>query len=306
MNPGIRAFGDAVLGRGPLPWLGRRLTRNRLVVLAYHGVDDRASFARHLDHLQRHHSVVSIDEVLAALNGASLPPNAVLITFDDGERTVLTDGLPELQKRSLPSVLFAIAGFIDTDEPFWWYEVESLYERGGRVEAPVTGEGAPALVSALKHVPDDQRLAALDVLRTTAGGNGCRQGQLTADELRHLDANGMHVANHSLTHPLLDRCQDEKIRDEVLTAAAQLEGILQRPMRAFAYPNGNADARVAAAVRDSGADLAFLFDHKVGRWLPEDPMFVSRVCVNSDCSRDRFVAIVSGVHSAFHAIRGAM
>ena len=162
------------------------------------------------------------------------------------------------------------------------------------------------MVSALKHVPDDERLAALDVLRTTAGGDAFRQGQLTAEELRHLDANGMHVANHSLTHPLLDQCREDKIRDEVLSAAATLESILERPMRAFAYPIGNADDRVAAAVRESGADVAFLFDHKVGRWRPEDPMFVSRVCVNSDCSRDRFAALVSGVHPAFHAIRGAV
>ena len=126
----IRRVGDAVLGRGPLPWIGRWWTRRRLVVLAYHGVDDRASFSTHLDYLSRRYNAVTLDQVLGALNGGSLPANPVLITFDDGERTVLTDGLPELQSRDLPSVLFAIADFADTDDPFWWYETEALLDAG--------------------------------------------------------------------------------------------------------------------------------------------------------------------------------
>ena len=115
MKRSLGAILDLLMCRGPLPWLGRRWNRDRLVVLAYHGVDDRSSFAAHLDQLMRLYHVVSLDQVLSSIENGGLPPNSVLITFDDGERTVLTDGLPELQKRSLPSVLFAIAGLIDTE-----------------------------------------------------------------------------------------------------------------------------------------------------------------------------------------------
>ena len=292
------------MGRGPAAWLGRMWNRRRLVVLAYHGVDDRSSFAGHLDQLTQSYNVVSLDEVLASTRGATLPSNSVLITFYDGERTVLTEGLPELLERSLPSVLFAIAGFVDSDRPSWWYETEDLVSQGAA--SPTLGDvgDAASVVSAMKRVSDDVRLSILEELRRSATGGPSRQGQLTADELRYLDQNGMDVENHSWTHPLLDMCSDEKLQHEVVVAADRLEEILGRPMRAFAYPNGNSDSRVTAAVRARGTLAGFTFDHRIGKWAPNDPMLISRVRVNSTSIQHRFAAIVAGVHPAVHALRG--
>ena len=165
MKRRIGALVDLLMGRGPAAWLGRMWNRRRLVVLAYHGVDDRSSFAGHLDQLTKSYNVVSLDEVLASTRGASLPSNSVLITFDDGERTVLTEGLPELLERSLPSVLFAIADFVDSDRPFWWYETEDLVSHGAA--SPTLGDvgDAASVVGAMKRVSDDVRLSILEELR---------------------------------------------------------------------------------------------------------------------------------------------
>ena len=304
MKRSLGAILDLLMCRGPLPWLGRRWNRNRLVVLAYHGVDDRSSFAAHLDQLMRLYHVVSLDQVLSSIESGGLPPNSVLITFDDGERTVLTDGLPELQKRSLPSVLFAIAGLIDTEEPFWWWEVEDLVGRGATSSTLGNVDGVDAILAAMKEMRDVDRLASLAELRASAGGDHVRQVQLTADELRYLDANGMDVENHSLTHPLLDMCSETKIDHEVGAAADILEKILGRPVRAFAYPNGNADDRVTSAVRQRGTKAAFAFNHRSDKWVSNDLMLISRVRVNSTSTQRRFAAIVSGVHPAIHALRG--
>lgn len=292
------------MGRGPLPWLSRRTHRDHLAVLAYHGVEDRACFARHLDHLAAHHTVVSLDQVLAALNGGDLPPCPVLITFDDGERSVLTDGLPELEARSMPSVLFAIAGLVGSTDPFWWYEAEELVRRGGASETLRGASDPAAAVATMKRIPDAARLATLDELRLSAGGAAHTQPQLTPNELSELDRRGMAVENHSWSHPLLDMCSDEKIAHEVEAAADRLEDILGRPVRAFAYPNGNVDERVAATVRGRGHTAGFLFDHRLAEWAPDDVLRISRVRVNSTTSIDRFAAIVSGVHPWFHGLRG--
>lgn len=294
---------DALMGRGPLASLGRWWNRNRLVVLAYHGVDDRARFSKHLDLLKRKYNVVSLDDVVAAIDGAPLPKHAVLITFDDGERTVLTDGLPELQQRGLPSVLFAIADFIDSNKPFWWFETERLVNDGATSATLGEKPDAAAAVRDIKVLPDAERMQILEELRASSGA-AVFQGQLTSDELRHLDESGMVVENHSWSHPLLDMCDDEKITHEVDAASARLEEIVGRPMRAFAYPNGNYDDRVVSAVRQSGTTAAFAFNHKIDPWRPSDLMVMSRVRVNSDTSLDRFSAIVSGVHPAIHTLRG--
>src|SRR5205814_4390262 len=100
-------------------------TRAKLAILAYHGVDDATQFERQLDHLVGAANVVTLDQAIDGLLGhRPLPPRAVLITFDDGLRSVLELGLPLLRDRSLPSVAFVVVGLVDRDEPHWWTEVE--------------------------------------------------------------------------------------------------------------------------------------------------------------------------------------
>jgi len=49
-----------------------------------------------------------------------------LVTFDDGERSVIEKGAPVLDELSIPCLLFVVAGLLDTDTPFWWEEVAAL------------------------------------------------------------------------------------------------------------------------------------------------------------------------------------
>jgi peptidoglycan/xylan/chitin deacetylase (PgdA/CDA1 family) len=156
----------------------------------------------------------------------------------------------------------------------------------------------------MKKMQDSDRLATLAELRASADGDPITQRQPTSNELRTLDAEGMAVENHSQTHPLLDKCDDDKVTTEVVSGALKLQEILGRPMRAFAYPNGNWDDRAVSSVRDTGNEVAFTFNHRIDKWTPGEPLLMSRVRVNSDGSIRRFAAIVSGVHPACHALRG--
>jgi len=276
-----------------------------LVVLAYHGVDDRRQFGAHLDHIVASYEPVSLDDVLAAVDGSSLPPRAALITFDDGERTVLTAGLPELESRGLPSVLFAVPGVLDSEAPFWWVEAESLIRAGASsdlIPGPVAAKGSASVVRYLKIIPDVKLQEILADLRAEA--EPVRTSQLTSEELAVMDGRGMRVENHSLTHPLLDMCTDEKITSEILTAHALLAEVLGREPSVFAYPNGNVDDRVVGVLRDHGYRAAFLFDHRITPLPVSDPLRVSRVRVNSTTTTDRFISIAAGVHPALHQARG--
>jgi peptidoglycan/xylan/chitin deacetylase (PgdA/CDA1 family) len=263
-------------------------------VLAYHAVDDPARFEAHLDHLQRHYNAVDLDTAIAALEQRRpLPPRSVLVTFDDGDRSVYTEGLPRLAARNMPAVLFVVAGFIGGDQPFWWEEVASAY-----------GAEASATVRALKAVPDADRRVQLNELRTRAGFVAPTRRHLNADELVELDRRGVAIGSHSNTHPCLDQCDDDTIDAEVGDAHEALTQVLGHAPRAFAYPNGNVDDRVAAAVRAAGYPIAFVFDHRTTAWPPPDPLRVSRLRVNATDDLDEFALKVSGAHAfALHARR---
>ncbi|MCF2529761.1 polysaccharide deacetylase family protein [Yinghuangia soli] len=286
--------------RSPAQWWFGGRAATRLAVLGYHGVDDEAGFARQLDRLMRISRPVSLADVEDAVeHRRPLPGRAVLLTFDDGERSVYERGLPLLRERGIPAVAFVTPSLLDTDTPFWWHEVATLVAAGAGADS---GRTTAQWLRHLKTVPQAERLAELDRLRE--GREPVRQAQLTADEVRRLDADGIRVENHSLTHPLLDRCTDADVREEITAAHGQLAGILGREPTSFAYPNGNWDVRAERVLQDLGYRTGFLFDHRLGPRLPDHPLRISRLRIASTTPPDRFETILSGLHPAVHGLRG--
>ena len=287
---------DTALRLSPVQAAFRWSASRRLAVLAYHGVDDPERFAQHLDHVRRTASALSIEEALEAFEGRRpLPKRAVLITFDDGHRSVLEAGLPLLRERGLPAVAFVIAGLLDTDRPFWWSEVAELARRGGVAE----GISAPSprdVAVALKRVPDERRRAAIQELRATADGGAEPAHQLSADEVRTLESAGVAIGNHTWSHPCLSRCEDEVVRREIEKSHVRLTEVLGHAPIVFAYPDGDRDARAVSHLRGLGYRAAFLFDHRLSAERPADPFAVSRLRINSDATVDRMQTIASGLH----------
>jgi peptidoglycan/xylan/chitin deacetylase (PgdA/CDA1 family) len=294
---------DGVLDRSPAQGYFRWRVSHGLVVLAYHDVPDADAFAWQVDYLREHMHPVALADVTAAMRARStLPRGAVLITFDDGDRTVYENALPVLRARRVPAATFVVAGLIGTREPFWWREVDQLTRAGAA--APDLPPDASARVAALKAVSDSERRAALDRLRSSAPHARPTEHQLERSELRELDAAGISIGNHTLTHPCLDRCSDAILEAEIVQAHEKLLGILGKGPTAFAYPNGNADGRALRILARLRYDVAFLFDHRVGRFPPSNPYGVSRVRISSRTSPDRFRILTSGLHSAVHHLIG--
>lgn len=286
---------QGALARSPAQVALRLANRRRLGVLAYHAVTDAAAFARQLDWLQEHASVIGLDALLRWRTDP-LPRHPVLLTFDDGDRSVLDVAAPLLHERGLPAVAFVVAGLVDTDEPFWWVEVAQLGRRLGHPAVELR-----RAVLRLKQVPDQQRRQALADLRRRAGR--LRTPQLTSEELRRLEASGVRVGNHSWSHACLDRCDDRSLRHEVQAAHRRLEEVLGHRPVAFAYPNGNHDERVVRCVRAAGYEVGFIFDHRLAE-PTGDLLLTSRIRLDADAGIDRLRIMVSGLHPAIHRMRG--
>ncbi len=300
---------DAALARSPLQPLFRRRADRRLRVLAYHGVADPERFAAQLDLLAAELAPVSLERLVAALDGGEpLPPRAVLLTFDDGERSLFEAGLPLLAERGIPAVAFVIAGLIDTLTPPWWIEAEALAARWGTGEAGpeflrLAGYGGE-LVRTLKRLSDEQRRSLLEELRGTSGAPTPPVPQLNAAELRALEAGGVAIGSHTWSHPILPRCGDAAVAEEIRRAHEALTAALGRPPLAFAYPNGDADPRAERELAALGYRAAFLFDHRLSPAPPPERFRISRLRVNSDTPIDRFRIVLSGLHPALHRLRG--
>ena len=81
------------------------------------------------------------------------------------------------------------------------------------------------------------------------------------DALRALDPDLVEIGAHTCTHPILSRCDQERVIREVAGSKKEIEKQLGREVRAFCYPNGqwpDVDEQCFAAVREAGYDSAVM------------------------------------------------
>lgn len=259
-------------------------------ILTYHKVVDKQNFGRQLSFLKRkRYNVLSLDEFKTKYFSGSLKARDVLITFDDGEYSVYENAMPLLKEFGFPSVLFIITGIIGTDQPFWWDEI--MHYSGSMDE-----------VRRAKKVSNAERLQLLDQMRLHKNGPSFRQRQLNIGELRELEQNGMSIANHTNTHPMLDKVTKEELMSELNESVKFLRDNGFKHFDALAYPNGNISEEAIQHLQTSGIRLGFMFDHLPCK-KPGLPYRISRLSVNDHTPMWKFRLITSGIHSRYLAIR---
>ncbi len=266
-----------------IPFIG--FSKKKLRVLAYHTVNDEVSFEKQLIYISKNFNVISSDDLKQhLLQNKALPEKALLITFDDGDISVLEKGLPVLKKYNLPAVLFVITELINTSKPFWWYEMEQLLDK----------KTADSKVWEVKKMTNTERLAYMDEIRSLSESQ-IKQRQLTTKELKLLHSSNITVANHSHTHPMFDKSTVEELESEMNMAHDYLkENGFAYEM--FAYPNGNYDLTAEKVLSEKGIEYAFLFDHLIND-RKINPLRISRIRVNAEDNLYEFKAKVSGLHS---------
>jgi peptidoglycan/xylan/chitin deacetylase (PgdA/CDA1 family) len=295
---------DLVLRWTPAQAFMQRRRAGRLAVITYHAVHDGDVFDDHLDVLAESGTFVSLEDVAANVTDRRpLPSRPTLVTFDDGDPSVLHTAAPRLHARGIPAVVFLITDLIGTDRVVWTIEVEQLVASGGRTALDPTTDGR-ALARMLKGCPDDVRLHVIEELRDTATGGRPTAPQLSAADIAHLGRLGVAVASHTKTHPCLPQSSDDVIDREVAGSREVLADLLGQPPIAIAYPNGDHDSRSRRAVSRAGYAVAFGFDHRLSPIPPNDPYAISRLRMNAHASGNRVRTVVSGLHPAIHHMRG--
>jgi peptidoglycan/xylan/chitin deacetylase (PgdA/CDA1 family) len=209
-----------------------------VAVLCYHGIRgdgtedlpfrdlhvDRSAFEGHCRILRECCSPISATQLLAALNGASLPPRPALVTFDDGYRSVLDLGLPILEEHEIPAAVFVCVEPIVRHEHFWY---DSVYR--------ARGEEA---VAAARRIGTAEWRTLVDASATPAQASDTHR-PMTVDELRRLAASPLiEIGGHTMTHLTLARASVEEQRDEIEKCRDNVTSLVGAIPAGFAYPYG--------------------------------------------------------------------
>jgi peptidoglycan/xylan/chitin deacetylase (PgdA/CDA1 family) len=251
--------------------------------------------------LAHHYRPVSAAEVLRAkLGGVPLPGRAALVTFDDAYRDFREVAWPLLRARGVPAVLFVPTAYPSHPERrFWWDRLHQVVTRCGAHEV-VTPLGSLSLRSReerrkalrrieshLKSLPHDAAMSFLEDVLACLGepaedrAPGVRAGGdvLGWSELRELAQEGVTLAPHSRWHPLLTRCTEGRIRDEVRGSLEDLRRELGDVLPIFSYPDGSHDARVRQVLEEEGIELALTQDDGPNDLRTADPLRLCRTDV---------------------------
>jgi peptidoglycan/xylan/chitin deacetylase (PgdA/CDA1 family) len=289
-KPRAEALVDRAMGHRMLGRLAAITLKAPLRVLAYHAVLDPAGFEAQMEHLVERYRPVSSEQVVRWLDGATLLPGAVWVTFDDGDPTVVERGLPILSRLGIPATMFICPGVIDTDRPYWWEIIDQI---------------SPIEVARLKGVPNAERIARTEEvanqLREERGADLSRR-QLSSEKLQQWLEAGGDVGNHTWDHPIMDRCEPEEQERQIRTAHDWIMDRVRPARLLYAHPNGNAVAHSDSVLAALGYDLSVMFDHRIASVRTRTRL--SRLRTNADSDLTRFRAIVSGVHPTVHRLRG--
>lgn len=261
---------------------------------------DPAGFERLVRQIALHATPVGVRDVLTAVRaGRELPDRAVLVTVDDAYRDFARIAWPVLKRHGVPTVLFVPTAHPgDPDRCFWWDRLHAAFELGGVARRQRLGiEGTTALDAfrsvrgRIKSMPHHDAMALVDDwVEQLTDGHPSRATSLVAgavsdwDELRALAADGVDIAPHSRTHPMLDQLPDDEIDAEVSGSWQDLVAEIPDAVPVFAYPSGGHDPRVRAAVERSELELAFTTERGVALPGRDDPFALPRLNVGAHTS----------------------
>jgi peptidoglycan/xylan/chitin deacetylase (PgdA/CDA1 family) len=311
-----------------VPALARWQRSKLLAILMFHGVEgepicppcdyvhDSATLRRELEYVRRHFNVLPLEEALERLRDGTLPNRAAALTFDDGTRNLATHAGPVLRDLGLPAAVFVATGPMGTGEALWPDRLFLAFARTKVPDVDLTAVGLgkcslrnaadrfqtrDAAVEHFKQLPDAERIARVESLVATLGPAFDAYGgpfeMLSWDEARALASDGrVTLYPHTVTHPILSRCSDEKVEYEISESCLAVERETGRAPTIFAYPNGGPedfDERAKAALRRNGVRWALSttngFAHR-----DSHPLALPRIGIGSNHSFALFRLKVSG------------
>lgn len=224
--------------------------------------------------LREHHDIVPLDQALDDPPGSSGRPRAVL-TFDDGNASLLSHLLPLLEREALPVTVYIATGHVETGEPYWFDALMAALQpplaarldlgrwglgchRIGHADSAVNWLRISALLEALKTLTPQQRSQAVEEVLRQAGAGvsppaARTLGPLTPTEVAELARSPwVTLGSHTHGHELLDQVPLAAALHSVDTSLQRLEAWTGQTVRHFAYPNGNHTPALVEALRASG------------------------------------------------------
>ncbi|WP_048224865.1 poly-beta-1,6-N-acetyl-D-glucosamine N-deacetylase PgaB [Enterobacter quasiroggenkampii] len=266
------------------PW-----PQNQFLVLAYHDVEDDAADQRYLSVrtsalneqiswlLHNGYHVISVQDILDAHDGKkTLPPKAVLLSFDDGYSSFYTRVWPLLQAWNVPALWAPVGSWVDTPE-------NQKVNFGGLM------------------TPRD-RFATWDMVRELSRSPLIEIGSHTWASHYGIPANPQGSREPAIANRFYDKATgryetdrqfNQRIGDDVRKVTDKITQVTGKAPRAWVWPYGAANGTSLAIARQQGYQLAFTLEDGLGN--VQELGNIPRLLIAGNPSLKAFASTVSQV-----------
>ncbi len=278
-------------------------------------------FDQHMGLLASACSPIDLAQLLGFLRGeAELPPNPVLVTFDDGYLDNRQHALPILLRHGIRAVFFVSSSYVSQRKLFWWDRIAYLIRHArvgvARLSYPtelvlrVRDEPGHVARTVVRIVKDCRGLDLEEFLDRLGRALGvpwddslerrlADENIMTWDDVRALHEAGMAIGSHTRNHRVLDTVASDALHDELAQSRADIERAISARVVALAYPVGRPIRRlllVERAVRRAGYEVGFSVENRANSLaaVARDHFNLKRLSMSPEISRDHLASLLAG------------
>lgn len=322
----------AVATLSGLPWLLNWLNRNKLLVLAYHGIYEGPKYPGampdtfvhvsdmedQLKAIKDKYRIIEPEQLFDSIEtGKRLPPHSALITFDDGYESFFRLAFPVLKSLGIKPIVFVATEYVENQRPFYYdlawvfvhkcaqAKVKSSIAAFGISEDEIEAKGPlkTILVKMKKMRPEPRNELAREmesVVRSDLSDAKTILDLFRAmnrEQLKEVAAQGVQLGGHTHTHTILINLSEVEVMKEIAENKRITEEIQDKPCRSFAYPNGGRrdySNEHKRTLAETGFKTAFSLTQQRSL-VHTDPLGVSRINVATEDNVESLMVRCTGI-----------
>jgi len=263
----LRGIGIALFHTG-LASVVINLHAKRVRALLYHAVESKPNdltdglnvsvtadiFAANLDYFQRYYNVVQMKDVASGI----LPNRPLVITFDDGYKSVYEHAMPALASRNMSACIYLISRAVEGK--IVWVNLlnyallkhkSSTLEKLSAFDKLAGQHDNADIISTVQHTFSPREIESLCELLTDAlPENAASDLYASESDILEMQANGLEFGFHTKDHYNLRNCSARELDEQLDMSGCQ--HVMNS--NTFAYPFGYFDNNAVAYLESSAYD----------------------------------------------------
>jgi len=251
----------------------RLLNNKKLIILIYHGITSHnlfispyhlpfSIFKQHLIYLKKkNYTFITLTEWLKITKTAKkLRKRYVILTFDDGFKSVLNYAYPLMKKLGLKGCFYLVTELIDKEDLLWEDRIKftllqlnaqeyTFYFKGKAIMFPLKtrNQKEKAIFNTLKLMrtlnPDELKLHLAQFENLSLKFNELSDLSdyklVKWDDLKKIDQHILEIGSHTNSHCFLDNLKtDKQFEEELLKSKKIIEENISKEVKHLSYPHG--------------------------------------------------------------------